>query len=152
MAKSPEESIKQQLGKTDDHVLLVLYAHLLVEERLRDVLLAQVSIKAEELRTARLTFIQVAALRRAIIGARKPAVWDFVSRLNEARNRIVHRLDPGDLDDLLVSVATELRADRADDLATPVDRFRLAVFYVCGYFEGYKAGMHLMRGRAKQHR
>ena len=68
------------------------------------------------------------------------SVWDFVSRLNEARNKIVHHLDPGDLDELLVSIVTKLRADYADHLETPRDRFRSAVMYACGYFEGYEFG------------
>jgi hypothetical protein len=111
--KSPVEQINQHLQKTDDLVLLVLYGHLLVEERLRDIV-AQVSNEPEELRTARLTFGQFTALCRAIIGRQNEPVWDFVTRLNEARNRIVHRLDPGNLDELVVSVVTKLRTDYAD--------------------------------------
>ena len=132
--------IYQHLEKTDDQVLLVLYGHLLVEEGLRDILQRKLALEPEDLRAARLSFNQVMALGRAILGRGNESVWDFVSRLNEARNKIVHRLDPGDLDELLVSIITKLRADYADHLETPRDRFRSAVMYACGYFEGYEFG------------
>jgi hypothetical protein len=142
MDKNPIEQFDQHLQKTDDQVLLVLYAHLLVEERLRDIL-AQVSTEPEELKAARFTFFQVMTLCRAIIGRQNEPVWDFFSRLNETRNKIVHRLDPGDLDELLVSIVTELRVDYADHLGTPLDRFRVAVTYSCGYLDALKGSTHL---------
>jgi hypothetical protein len=142
MSKNPVEELKQHLHKTDDLVLLVLYAHLLIEDRLRDILV-QVSREPEELRAARLTFNQVALLCRAIIGRQKEPAWGFVERLNEARNRIVHRLDPGDLDALIVSVVTKLRADYADHLGTPLDRFRAAVIYTCGYLDALRGSTRL---------
>ena len=38
MTKSPVEELNEHLGRTDDHVLLILYGHLLIEERLRDII------------------------------------------------------------------------------------------------------------------
>jgi len=142
MDKNPFEQIDQHLQKTDAQVILVLYAHLLVEERLRGIL-AQVSTEPEELKAARLTFFQVMTLCRAIIGRQNEPVWDFLSRLNEARNRIVHRLDPGDLDELLVSIVAKLRVDYADHLGTPLERFRVAVMYSCGYLDSLRGSPHL---------
>jgi hypothetical protein len=142
MDKNPFEQIDQHLQKTSDRVLLVLYAHLLVEERLRDIL-AQVCSEPDELRAARLAFSQVMTLCRAIIGRQNEPVWDFLSRLNEARNRIVHRLDPGDLEELLVSIVTKLRADYTGHLGTPLDRFRVAVTYSCGYLDALRGSAHL---------
>jgi hypothetical protein len=119
-----------------------LYGHLLVEERLRDIV-SQVSREPQELQAARLTFNQVMFLRRAIIGRQDEPAWDFIRRLNEARNRIVHRLDPGDLDELLVSVIAKLRADYADRLGNALNRFRIAVIYACGYLDALRGSTRL---------
>jgi hypothetical protein len=142
MSKSPAEEISKHLDKTDDQVLLILYAHLLIEERLRDIV-AQVCREPQELPAARLSFSQVMFLCRSIIGRRDEPPWEFVRRLNEARNRIVHRLDPGDLDGLLVSVIERLRADYADHLGSPLERFRVAVLYACGYLDSIKGSTRL---------
>jgi hypothetical protein len=80
----------------------------------------------DELRAARLSFHQVLCLCRAVVGRHDEPAWDFVARLNEVRNRMAHHFDPGDLDDLLGSVVAKLRPDYADQLGTPVDRFRVA--------------------------
>jgi hypothetical protein len=119
-----------------------LYGHLLVEERLRDIV-SQVSREPQELQAARLTFNQVMFLCRAIIGRQDEPAWDFIRRLNEARNRIVHRLDPGDLDELLVSVIAKLRADYADRLGNALNRFRIAVIYACGYLDALRGSTRL---------
>ena len=147
MSGDPLEEIKQHLDKTDDPVLIILRAHLLIEERLRDIL-AQVSQAPEELRAARLSFSQALFLCRAIIGRQDDPAWDFIGRLNEVRNRIAHHLEPGDLDELLGSVVTKLRPDYADWLKTPLDRFRVAVVYTCGYLDALKGSPRLRQAYA----
>src|SRR2546425_6639383 len=133
----PLEQIGRHLDKTDDPTLLILRAHLLVEERLRDVL-GRICRSPDELRAARLSFHQVRCLCRAVVGRHDEPAWDFVARLNEVRNRMAHHLDPGDLDELLGSVVAKLRPDYGHQLATPVDRFRLAAVYACGYFDSIR--------------
>lgn len=141
------EQINRHLDKTDDPVLVILRAHLLVEERLRDIL-AQISQAPEEVRAARLSFHQAFCLCRAVIGRQDEPAWDFVGRLNEVRNRIAHHLDPGDLDELLGSVVTKLRSDYAGRLKTPLDRFRMAVLYTCGYLDALRGSPRLTRAYA----
>lgn len=53
----PLDTMRQHLDRTDDSILLILRAHLLVEERLRDVL-ARICRSPEELPLARLSFYQ----------------------------------------------------------------------------------------------
>ncbi len=130
----PLDAIKRHLERTDDPTLLILRAHLLVEERLRDIL-ARICRSPGELDPARLSFYQVLCLCRAVVGRDDEPAWGFVARLNEVRNRMAHRLDPGDLDELLGSVVEKLGPGYADRLRTPIDRFREAAFYACGYFE-----------------
>src|SRR2546422_9752448 len=137
----PADQIGRQLDQTDDPTLLILRAHLLIEERLRDVL-GRVCRSPDELDPARLSFYQILCLCRAIVGRHDEPAWAFIERLNEVRNRMSHRLDPGDLDDLVGSVAAKLRIKYAG-AQTPVDRFRLAAYFVCGYVEAISGGVRL---------
>jgi len=145
----PLEEIGRHLDKTDDPTLLILRAHLLVEERLRDVL-ARICRSPDELRAARLSFHQVLCLCRAVVGRHDEPAWDFVARLNEVRNRMAHHLDPGDLDELLGSVVAKLRPDYADQLRSPVGRFRMAAVYTCGYFDAIRGSIRLREAYASE--
>ncbi len=147
MIKNPVKQISQHLDKTDDPILVILRAHLLVEERLRDIL-AQISRAPEEVKAARLSFHQALCLCRAVIARQDEPAWDFLVRLNEVRNRIAHHLDPGDLDQLLGSVVTKLRSDYPDRLDTPLDRFRMAVLYTCGYLDAVRGSTRLRQAYA----
>ena len=149
MNVDPLEEINRQLDKTDDHVLLILRTHLLIEERLRDIL-AQVCRFPDELRAARLSFYQVLCLCRAIVGRHNEPAWGFVARLNEVRNRMAHHLDPGDLDELLGSVVEKIGPDYAGDMKTPVGRFRMAAVYACGYFDALRGSVRLREAYAPE--
>ncbi len=149
MSVAPLEEINRQLDETDDHILLILRAHLLIEERLRDIL-ARVCRSPDELRAARLSFHQVLCLCRAIVGRHDEPAWDFVTRLNEVRNRMSHHLDPGDLDELLGSVVEKLGTDYTGKMKTPVGRFRLAAVYACGYFDAIRGSIRLREAYASE--
>jgi hypothetical protein len=141
----PLGAITRHLDKTDDPALLILRVHLLVEERLREVV-ARVCRVPEELRAARLSFYQVLCICRAVVGRHDEPAWDFVMRLNEVRNRMAHHLDPGNLDELVGSVVAKLGAARHGGPATPVGRFREAAVYVCGYFDAIRGSVRLREG------
>ena len=138
----PIDAITRHLDKTDDPTLLILRTHLLVEERLRDVV-ARICRSPDELRPARLSFYQVLCLCRAVVGRYDEPAWDFVARLNEVRNRMAHHLDPGDLDELVGSVVEKLGRERDRRSATPVERFREAGIFVCGYFDAIRGSARL---------
>src|SRR5213593_3151396 len=122
---APLAATKQPLEGTEDPTLLLLRAHLLIEERLRDVL-ARICRSPDELLAGRLSFHQVLCLCRAVVGRHEEPAWGFVTRLNEVRNRMAHHLDPGNLDELLGSVVEKIGRDYADRFKTPVARFRAA--------------------------
>lgn len=145
----PLEEINRQLDKTDDHILLILRAHLLIEERLRDILV-RVCRLPDELRTAKLSFYQILCLCRAIVGRHDEPAWDFVARLNEVRNRMAHHLDPGDLDELIGSVVEKLGRDYAHEMKTPASRFRMAAVYACGYFDAIRGSVRLREAYASE--
>ena len=136
------DTIKHHLNRTNDPILLILRVHLLVEERLREML-ARICRSPDGLPTARLSFHQVLCLCRAVVGRHDEPAWGFVARLNEVRNRMAHHLDPGDLDQLLGSVVEKLGPGYADRFKTPVDRFREAAFYACGYFDAIRGSIRL---------
>jgi hypothetical protein len=64
MKRDPLKEIRQHLDKTDDPILVILRAHLLIEERLRDIL-ARICRLPDELGAARLSFHQALCLCRA---------------------------------------------------------------------------------------
>jgi hypothetical protein len=136
----PVEAITRHLHTTDDPTLLILRTHLMVEERLRDMM-RHACNAPDELRAARLTFYQALCICRALVGRHDEPQWGFVERLNEVRNRMAHHLAPGDLDELVGSVVKKL--DRPIDRrpATAVDRFRDAALYVVAYFDAIKGSV-----------
>lgn len=142
MSKDPLDIIKVHLEITNDPTLLILKAHLLIEERLREIL-DRICRSPDELSPARLSFYQVFCIARAVVGRHDEPAWAFVERLNEVRNKLAHHLDPGDLDELLGSVVEQLGPGYADRYKTPVDRFRAAAFYACGYFDAIRGSVRL---------
>jgi hypothetical protein len=145
----PVKEIAQHLDKSDP-ILLILRAHLLIEERLRAIL-AQSSRAPDELRAARLSFYQVLQLCRALLARYDEPAWDFMARLNEARNRIAHQLDPGNLDEILGELAERLQSDYSKDrLRTPLDRFQTSTVFTCGYLDAIKGSVRLRKAYADE--
>ena len=60
-------------------------------------------------------------------------MWGFMRRLNEVR--VVHQLEPGDLDELIGAVVERLWSDRTRPLDTPINRLRAAAHHGCGYLD-----------------
>jgi hypothetical protein len=78
--------------------LVVLKGHLLIEEQLQEFLRAT-SRHPKSLDDARLNFMQTAHLVRALGGLlyNDHSLWSLVVDLNKLRNRLAHRLEPGDI-------------------------------------------------------
>jgi hypothetical protein len=138
----PIMAITRHLESTDDPTLLVLRTHLLVEERLRDII-NRICRAPSEVRSGRLSFYQVLYLCRAIIGRHDEPAWGFVERLNEVRNRMAHQLDPGNLDELIGSVVDKLEWSHHRHPDKAAERFRQAAVYVCGYFDSMRGSARL---------
>jgi len=56
---------------------------------------------------------------------------------------MAHNLEPGDLDALLGSVVEKLGPDYTRRFRTPVDRFRVAAMFACGYFDAIRGSVRL---------
>lgn len=144
MSRSPIEGIAQHLDKTDDPVLIILRAHLLVEERLRDIL-AEIVQATDELRAARLTFYQAMQLYRAVTERHDEMAWDFIARLSEEKNKIAHRLAGRPRRDLW-GRSRRIQSDYSRDrLRTPLDRFRTSTIFTCGYLEAIRGSVRLQK-------
>ena len=84
-----------------DLLLAVLKAHLLIEEHLHATIVAWVRFP-KPLEHARFTFSQRLRLAQAIAGRlMMPFVWEAVEELNNVRNKLVHRAEPGSIGNLL---------------------------------------------------
>jgi len=99
------------LPQTDDMTLLVLKAHLLIEEQLISILEDCVRDQ-DALNDARLSFSQRLQLVKAMKYEEKNLwVWTAIQKLNELRNELAHKIDSSKVEskvngflDYLVSV------------------------------------------------
>jgi len=134
-------------SEIDDKALLILSGHQLVEVRLRDIL-ARICREPEELKAARLTFDQAWRLCCAVRGGSheiRETLWASIERLDEARNKIEPSLDPGSLDELIVSVSDSLLNLRGIAHETSLDRFRMATIGICSYLDSVRGSVHLVQ-------
>lgn len=90
----------EYMPTTDDLSLIVLKAHLLVEEGLSE--LARVTLPhPSHLDNARLSFHQLACVVRAVNPRDDDKCWELIFSLNSLRNDLVHRLEPPQLKERL---------------------------------------------------
>jgi hypothetical protein len=130
----------RHLPRGRDFTLIIIKGHLLVEERLNDMIACVVDDEAR-LRDARLTFFQKLCLCQAIYG--DAGCWSVARRLNEVRNRLAHRLDHGDMTELVDSIL-DLVYDRSCGLpssaAERASRLKELISNVCAFLEGIRTG------------
>lgn len=99
----------------DDEALVVLKGHLIVEEKLDEIIEAFV-FHPQQLETARLSFAQKVAIARSIsLDEPENTVWDLILKLNTLRNRLAHSLD-GTARDKAMEV---LRASYSREVGAP---------------------------------
>jgi len=102
-----------------DPLVTLLKGHLLVEEVLQQIIDAWIP-SPDVLSNARLGFAQRMYVAQSIAGRLSPRVvhWEAIAELNSARNKLVHRAEPGDIGALLREFNTMCAKDPA--LATIV--------------------------------
>ena len=89
------------MGDISDPVLMILKAHLLIEEQLYAIVRV-VAPAPDYLEQARLSFRQVSRVARAFSQPlSQPGLWDAIDRVNAIRNRLAHRIEPEGVDELL---------------------------------------------------
>jgi hypothetical protein len=101
---STKERLKrffQLVPPESDMLLVVLKGHLLIEEQLHAII-ANSLHNPEPVVEARLTFAQQLKLAEAAMGhMSKTLAWRAAEHLNGIRNKLVHRIEPGDIENLL---------------------------------------------------
>lgn len=107
------------LDGLEDATLVVIKGHLAIER----ILYAKVTAvlpKPESFDQARLSFMQLMLLAKAMFYPLRPSdpegredelIWDAISALNTLRNRMAHRLDVGDVEPLLRRICLTIPYD-----------------------------------------
>ncbi len=142
-----------------DIILIVLSGHLLIEERMTE-LIDELSKKPEVLKDAGLSFYQKLCIVHAVFGDIKnvPTFYDCIEKLNTLRNRYHHNFTPEDIrKDLLVFIHLFLHDEKhhillSDDNATDEDischlRKCIVMLFIGlqGALDGYRAATHFER-------
>jgi len=84
-----------------DRDLVILKAHLLVEEQLRQIISQRLKNPAA-LDDARMSFAQCAALARSFFSEdHDPDLWKATNLLNKIRNSLAHQLEPRWIDEAI---------------------------------------------------
>ncbi len=130
----------EHLPQGDDLTLIVLKGHLLIEERLLDLVRAKLEADDPALKEARLRFSQLLPLARAASGRDQyPWFWEALEKLNALRNDLAHHLEPKQVERLSTALIDHLRqpADlrSTDSLATSL---RGAVAFMYGALSSFK--------------
>ena len=120
-AESRSDRWTELLKQSDDLVAVVLRGHLVFEEILFRVVQSHCTVP-EHLAGARLRFLQLLALTRALekLPAIPPATWQALERLNSVRNALAHNLPTASLAERVSSfVEASLGSERTSGLTTP---------------------------------
>ncbi len=128
------QKIEEHLPDGSDPTVLVLKAHLLVEEQMVQIL-QQISIRPERIEHARLTFPQKIEILRSFLPIQVPEQWfQAALLLNTIRNRLAHQLAPKDLHsldrdflNLMISASKNLAGFLNSQDQSDLERYRAAL-------------------------
>jgi hypothetical protein len=110
-----------------DRELVILKAHLLVEEQLRQLIAERVRNR-EALQKARLTFAQCVAVARAFFPAgHDPSLWRGMEQLNEIRNAFSHQLSPARIEERIAALSASMQPNGPIN-ADPAVNFEVALW------------------------
>ena len=120
-----------------DLVVVVLKAHLLIEEQVWGVVVGRLSLNDDARKRFSDTFDfgHLALIAEAAVPAKDVEfydagwVWKAVEKINTLRNRIAHDLEPAGLDDRLKDISDAVLMDY--EKREPRSDFYLVVFNVC---------------------
>ena len=135
--------------KTDPE-MTILKGHLLLEEKLRELLDMKLP-SPQFLEDARLTTHQVICLAEALFRPQaEPWLWDVLHRLNKLRNDIAHKVQPRDVAERMRKVSEVVKAEIYPKTGFGIDRpftefcfSILLVFAALSTISGLPAGQSL---------
>ena len=146
--------IKKHIPRSKDPVLVILKAHLLIEERLHGLIQNHL-LHPEKLGDARLTFLQSLRLCQAMTHDPKLFLWRFVERLNQVRNKLTHHLDIPDIEAMLDSL---LKAWDDSEAVKPIGQgerirgLKNVIVMACGFLEGFRMEQKAVMDDLRQRR
>ncbi len=147
--EEPWKRFQKHMPRSNDITLIILKGHLLVEQELNDILDIELRY-SRALYDVKITFYHRLAIVKSIYGTPLSGgfPYDEIKKLNTLRNRLVHSLEPKDLEK---HVELFLRMfenpDSASEFAkqTLGKRLKLCLAGLCGlihgFEEGWKAGL-----------
>jgi hypothetical protein len=110
-----------------DRDLVILKAHLLVEEQLRQIISERLKNPAA-VEDARLSFAQCAALARSSFPeGHDPDLWKATTLLNKIRNALAHQLEPRSIDKAISQFVTTIQP-QGDYTPDPAVNFEFALW------------------------
>jgi len=130
---------REKLYQVEDRVILITNAHLIVESLLFRFVCSKVP-NPEALRDARLTFVQIHSLARALRPAKESEAWFWrvTRQLNSLRNILAHNLEVADVDkriDRIIKLAgsrIDIHAPGADPLEREEKAPQIFFIILCG--------------------
>lgn len=110
-----------------DRELVILKAHLLVEEQLRQLIAERVRNR-EPLQKARLSFSQCISVARAFFPAGHDlGLWKGLEQLNEIRNAFSHQLSPARIEEKIAAFSASMQPNGPMN-EDPAVNFELALW------------------------
>ena len=131
----------EHLPNGNDLTLIVLKGHLLIEERLLDLVRLRLGSDDATLNEARLRFSQLVPLARAASGRPGyPWFWRALQKLNSLRNDLAHHLEPKQVERLSAELVAQLEPYAGvASLGAPDVQLRGAIAYMYGVLMAFKS-------------
>jgi hypothetical protein len=97
------------LPKGPDPDLTILKGHLLIEERLRELIDFKLPF-SQALEDAHLSAYQVICLAESFFSQQTdPWLWDVLKKLNKLRNDIAHKIEPSSIDQRMKEISATVK-------------------------------------------
>jgi hypothetical protein len=97
------------LPKGPELELMILKGHLLIEEKLQDLIDSKVPYP-QALKDARLTTYQVICITKSLFSHKTELwLWDFLFKFNKLRNDIAHKIEPQSIRDRMKDLADSIK-------------------------------------------
>jgi hypothetical protein len=140
----------KHMPRSKDSTLIILKGHLLIEQEINDILDSHLP-NSKYIYDANTSFRDRFAIIKAIYGQDKSFPYEQIDKLNSLRNRLVHNLEPKDLEnkiDDFLNKSLAMFPDRLRKLSID-QRLKFALALICGNICNYKESHSVSNPLAK---
>lgn len=121
----------ERLPHGNDVDLVILKAHLLIEEQVNAIIRERLRSPVALLDEDRFeSFYRIRLAQAFFEPDHLPWLWDAVIRLNKLRNRVAHSLEPKGRDSIMQNIVKLIPASAVDESLTPRDQFEFALWFL----------------------